>query len=77
MEIDHNILQNFLKCNKGMNLIFKENSNVLDVYLYNTIILTMELNNNNIKDNSEIIYNAITNLDNVTMYIPKIYVKNK
>ncbi len=77
MEIDHNILQNFLKCNKGMKLIFKENSNVLDVYLYNTIILTMELNNNNIKDNSEIIYNAITNLDNVTMYIPKIYVKNK
>lgn len=77
MEIDHNILQNFLKCNKGMKLIFKENSNVLDVYLYNTIILTMELNNNNIKDNSEVIYNAITNLDNVTMYIPKIYVKNK
>lgn len=77
MKIDHNVLQNFLKCNRGMKLIFKENSNVLDVYLFNTIILTMELNNNNIKDNSEVIYNAITNLDDVTMYIPKIYVTNK
>ena len=30
---------------------------------------------NNIEDNAEFIYNSITRLDNVTIYIPKIYQK--
>ena len=32
MKITYDILQNLLKCNKGMKLVFRDNSNILDVY---------------------------------------------
>ena len=63
MKITYDILQNLLKCNKGMKLVFSD------------IILSLNLNINNIEDNAEFIYNSITRLDNVTIYIPKIYQK--
>lgn len=75
MRATYEILQNLLKCNKGMELIFRENSNILDIFLYNDIVLTLELNDDSIKNNSDIIYNSIINLDNITLYIPKIYIK--
>jgi hypothetical protein len=75
MRATYEILQNLLKCNKGMKLVFRENSNILDIYLYNDIVLTLELNNDSIENNSDIIYNSIINLDNITLYIPKIYIK--
>ncbi len=75
MKINYNILQNLLKCNKGMKLIFRDNSNMLDVYLFSDIILSLDLNINNIEDNAELIYNSIISLDDVTIYIPKIYQK--
>ena len=75
MKITYDILQNLLKCNKGMILVFRDNSNILDVYLFSDIILSLNLNINNIEDNAEFIYNSITRLDNVTIYIPKIYQK--
>ena len=75
MKITYDILQNLLKCNKGMELIFRDGSNILDVYLFSDIILSLNLNINNIEDNAEFIYNSITRLDNVTIYIPKIYQK--
>ena len=58
-----------------MKLVFRDNSNILDVYLFSDIILSLNLNINNIEDNAEFIYNSITRLDNVTIYIPKIYQK--
>ena len=75
MKITYDILQNLLKSNKGMKLVFRDNSNILDVYLFSDIILSLNLNINNIEDNAEFIYNSITRLDNVTIYIPKIYQK--
>ena len=75
MRATYEILQNLLKCNKGMKLVFRENSNILDIYLYNDIVLTLELNNDSIENNSDIIYNSIIKLSNITMYIPKIYIK--
>lgn len=75
MKITYDILQNLLKCNKGMKLVFRDNSNILDVYLFSDIILSLNLNIDNIEDNAEFIYNSITRLDNVTIYIPKIYQK--
>ena len=75
MKITYDILQNLLKCNKVMKLVFRDNSNILDVYLFSDIILSLNLNINNIEDNAEFIYNSITRLDNVTIYIPKIYQK--
>ena len=75
MRATYKILQNLLKCNKGMKLVFRENSNILDIYLYNDIMLTLELNDDSIENNSDIIYNSIINLDNITLYIPKIYIK--
>ena len=32
MRATYEILQNLLKCNKGINLIFRENSNILDIF---------------------------------------------
>ena len=75
MKINYDILQNLLKCNKGIKLVFRDNSNILDVYLFSNIILSLDLNINNIEDNAELIYNSIINLDNITIYIPKIYQK--
>nr|WP_317331622.1 hypothetical protein [uncultured Romboutsia sp.] len=75
MKINYDILQNLLKCNKGMKLIFRDNPNILDVYLFSDIILSLDLNINHIEDNAELIYNSITSLDDVTIYIPKIYQK--
>lgn len=75
MSINYDILQNFLRCNKNIKLKFMENSNILDVIIYNEIVLSLELTNNNIEQHSDIIYNSITNLDGITMYIPKIYIK--
>jgi hypothetical protein len=60
MRATYEILQNLLKCNKGMKLVFRENSNILDIYLYNDIVLTLELNDDSIENNSDIIYNSIT-----------------
>ena len=75
MRITYEILQNLLKCNTGIKLVFRDNSNVLDIYLYSDIILTLELKNSSIENNSHTIYNSIVDLDNVTIYIPKIYIK--
>lgn len=75
MSINYDILQDFLRCNKNIKLKFRENSNILDVIIFNDVILSLELSNNNIEEHSDIIYNSITNLDGITMYIPKIYVK--
>ncbi|MGX4600390.1 hypothetical protein [Faecalimicrobium sp. JNUCC 81] len=76
MSINYDILQNFLRCNKNIKLKFRENSNILDVVIFNDVILSLELSSNNIEEHSDIIYNSITNLDGITMYIPK-YILNK
>jgi len=73
MKINYEVLQNLLKCNKGMKLEFRDNSNILDVYLFSDIILSLDIDN--IEDNAELIYNSIITLDNITIYIPKIYQK--
>ena len=73
MKINYDVLQNLLKCNKGMKLEFRDNSNILDVYLFSDIILSLDIDN--IEDNAELIYNSIITLDNITIYIPKIYQK--
>ncbi|MBO3443994.1 hypothetical protein [Clostridium sp. CCUG 7971] len=75
MSINYDILQDFLRCNKNIKLKFRENSNILDVIIFNDVILSLELSNNNIEEHSDMIYNSITNLDGITMYIPKIYLK--
>lgn len=75
MRITYDILKDLLRCNKGMKLEFRENTNILDVYIYNSVILAIELKDNSIEKNSELIYNSIINLDNITMYIPKVYIK--
>lgn len=75
MNINYDILQNFLRCNKNIKLNFRENSNILDVVSYSQVILTLELDSCDLISNSKLIYNSITKLDGVTMYIPKIYIK--
>lgn len=75
MNINYNILQDLLRCNKSIKLKFKENSNILDILLYNEVILTLALDGNDITKYSNLIYKSIINLENITLYIPKIYTK--
>lgn len=75
MNINYDILQNFLRCNKNIKLNFRENSSILDVVSYSQVILTLELDSCDLISNSKLIYDSITKLDGVTMYIPKIYIK--
>lgn len=75
MNINYDILQNFLRCNKNIKLNFRENSNILDVVSYSQVILTLELDSCDLISNSKLIYDSITKLNGVTMYIPKIYIK--
>ena len=75
MKITYDILKDLLRCNSGIKLEYRNNSNTLDIYMYNNLVSTIQLNSNNIEVNSEIIYNTIINLENITIYIPKIYIK--
>ena len=75
MNINYDILQNLLRCNKNIKLKFREDSNILDVLSNSQVILTLELDSNDIKEHSKVIYEDIVNLENVTLYIPKIYIK--
>lgn len=75
MNINYDILQNLLRCNKNIKLNFREDSNILDVLSNSQVILTLELDSNDIKEHSKVIYEDIVNLENVTLYIPKIYIK--
>ena len=74
MNINYDILQNLLRCNKNIKLKFREDSNILDVLSNSQVILTLELDSNDIKEHSNIIYEDIVNLENITIYIPKIYI---
>lgn len=76
MKVDYTpILEKLVRLNKGMNLKFRDNSSTLDVNFYNNPILTLELECNDLKKHSEYIYNRIIALENVTMYIPSVYIK--
>ncbi|WP_438653213.1 hypothetical protein [Romboutsia sp.] len=75
MKINYDILKNLIRCNKGMKLEFRDNTNVLDISINHVIILSIELKNNSIEENSELIYSSIVSLDNITLYVPKIYMK--
>ena len=75
MKIHHRILNNLIKNNSGMKLILRDDSSTLDIYISNNLVLTLKLENGDIESNSEFIYNSIINLENVNMYIPKIYIK--
>ncbi|MBC5996618.1 hypothetical protein EAI30_05895 [Romboutsia ilealis] len=75
MKIHHRILNNLIKNNNGMKLILRDDSSTLDIYISNNLVLTLKLENGDIESNSEFIYNSIINLENVNMYIPKIYIK--
>ncbi|MDK2586669.1 hypothetical protein QOZ83_12455 [Romboutsia sedimentorum] len=75
MNINYDILQNLLRCNKNLKLKFRGDSNILDVLLYTEVILTLELESNDITKYSEFIYESILNLEGITIYLPKIYIK--
>ncbi|MGL4913902.1 MAG: hypothetical protein ACRC3Y_15885 [Romboutsia sp.] len=75
MNANYDILQNFLRCNKHIKFKFRDDSNILDVLSYSNVILTLELDNNDLVANSNFIYKSIITLDGITIYIPKIYIR--
>lgn len=75
MDMYYDILNNLLKHNKNIKLEYREDCNILDILINREIVLSLDLSSRDIKEHSEIIYNSITGLSGVTMYIPKIYIK--
>lgn len=69
------ILDKLVRLNRGMNLKLREGTTTLDVNIYNKTILTLDLDCDNVDKHSEYIYNKIIELENVTMYIPSVYIK--
>lgn len=74
MTINLKHLEDLLKCNNHIKIGFIDNSNILEVKSSYKVVLTLELPNNVLEDNTQIIYDSITNLENITLYIPKIYI---
>lgn len=77
MTLDFKHLNDLLKCNKNIKIGFIENSNALEIKNLSKIILTLDLKSNDIENNAKIIYDTITSLENITLYIPKIYIPEK
>ncbi|MEN2257660.1 hypothetical protein AAIB48_07745 [Paraclostridium benzoelyticum] len=77
MTLDSKHLNDLLKCNKNIKIGFIENTNILEIKNLSKIILTLNLTSNSIEDNAKIIYESITSLKNITLYIPKIYIPEK
>ena len=69
------ILDKLVRLNRGMNLKLREGTTTLDVNIYNNTILTLDLDCDNVEKHSEYIYNKIIELENVTMYIPSVYIR--
>lgn len=69
------ILDKLVRLNRGMNLKLREGTTALDVNIYNQTLLTLDLECDNVDKHSEYIYNEIIALENVTMYIPSVYIK--
>lgn len=75
MKRNYDILKNLLNHNKNIKLKLDNNTNILNIYVNKEIILSLKLDTNDIESNSKLIYNSITSLDDVNMYIPKIFIK--
>ena len=75
MRIEFKHLEDLLRCNKNIKIKFIDNSNILEIKNLSTVIAKIEFHNNNLEENSEYIYNTLVNLENITLYIPKIYNK--
>ncbi|CEN23981.1 Uncharacterised protein [[Clostridium] sordellii] len=75
MRIEFKHLEDLLRCNKNIKIKFIDNSNILEIKNLSTVITKVEFPNNNLEENSEYIYNTLVNLENITLYIPKIYDK--
>ena len=73
MTINYDILQNLLRCNKNLKLQLE--NNILNVTLNYEVVYSLRLDTNSIEENCELIYNTITSLDGITIYIPKVYGK--
>ena len=69
------ILDKLVRLNRGMNLKLREGTTTLDVNIYNNTLLTLDLECDYVDKHSEYIYNEIIALENVTMYIPSVYIK--
>lgn len=77
MTLDFKHLNDLLKCNKNIKIGFIENTNTLEIKNLSKILLTLNLKSNDIENNAKIIYDTITSLENITLYIPKIYIPEK
>lgn len=74
MTINLKHLEDLLKCNNHIKIRFIDGTNILEIQSSYKVVLTLELSSNVLEDNAQTIYDAITNLEHITLYIPKIYI---
>lgn len=77
MDIKYQHLTDLLRCNKHIKINLIENTNILEIKNLSKVIFKLKLDSTNLEDNALIIYNAITSLNDITLYIPKVYVQEK
>lgn len=74
MTIQLKHLEDLLRCNNHIKIQFIEGTNLLEVKCNYKVILNLELPSNSLGDNAQIIYDSIVSLEDITLYIPKIYI---
>ncbi|WP_373599680.1 hypothetical protein [Paraclostridium bifermentans] len=76
MNIEFKHLEKLLNCNTHVKLNLLDKDNILEIKANYKVISTLELSNNNLEDNAKLIYDKLINLDGITLYIPKVYIKD-
>ncbi len=71
-----NKLSKLLQYNKHISIEIISEEKKLNIFDKNEIIKSIDFPFNDLKEHSDYIYNLIILIDNINLYIPKIYIKN-
>ncbi|SHK06897.1 hypothetical protein [Tepidibacter formicigenes] len=72
-----NNLNNLLRLNKHFKIELIKEEKIVKIFYKGSIIGFVPFKNDSIEDNPNLIYNYITSLENVNLYIPKVYTRKK
>lgn len=71
-----NKLSNLLKYNKHISVKISQKEKKLNIFNKQQIIESIHFPFNNLNEHIDYVYNIIISINNINLYIPKIYIKN-
>ncbi|SHG96353.1 hypothetical protein [Tepidibacter thalassicus] len=70
-----NKLNDLLRLNKHIQIEFIKELEIVKILYKGNVISSIPFKHTSIESNPDIIYNYITSLENINLYIPKVYIK--